>query len=70
MRDEKEERMTSVLPEMLTTREVARALRLSPYRIGVLAREGKLPGAVRIGERGDWRFIKDEIERLLAGESP
>ncbi|RKY39679.1 MAG: hypothetical protein DRP76_03160, partial [Candidatus Omnitrophota bacterium] len=51
--------------------EIAQALKLHPYTIRRLCREGKIPafsaakGRFASGEKfgGQWRFRKDEIDR-------
>jgi excisionase family DNA binding protein len=43
-----------------TVEEVAKALKLHPYTVRRLIREGKMP-AFKAG--GQWRFRKDEIEK-------
>ena len=48
------------LVKAFTSEEIAEYLRLHPYTIRRLAREGKIP-AFRAG--GQWRFRKDEIDR-------
>ena len=48
--------------ETLTPTEIARALRVHPFTVTRLAREGKLPG-FKVG--GIWRFRKDELEQWL-----
>jgi excisionase family DNA binding protein len=53
--------MTSVL-NTYTVDEVAKALKLNPYTVRRLVREGKIP-AFKIG--GQWRFRKDEIDRFI-----
>ena len=45
--------------ETYTAQEVAEALKLHPYTIRRLCREGKIP-AFKFG--GQWRFRKDEID--------
>ena len=45
--------------ETYTTDEVAQALKLHPYTVRRLCREGKVP-AFKFG--GQWRFDKSEIE--------
>jgi excisionase family DNA binding protein len=45
--------------ESYTVEEVAQALKLHPYTIRRLSREGKIP-AFKFG--GQWRFRKSEIE--------
>ena len=49
--------------ETFTPNEIARILKLHPFTIARLAREGKLP-AFKVG--GVWRFRKDEFERWIA----
>ena len=53
--------MTSIL-NTYTVDEVAKALKLNPYTVRRLVREGKIP-AFKIG--GQWRFRKDEIDRFI-----
>ena len=53
--------MASIL-NTCTVDEVAQALKLNPYTIRRLVREGKIP-AFKIG--GQWRFRKEEIDRLI-----
>ena len=48
------------IPETYTVDEVAEALKLHPYTIRRLCREGKIPG-FKFG--GQWRFRKDEIDK-------
>lgn len=48
--------------ETLTPNEVAKALKLHPFTVARLAREGKLP-AFKVG--GVWRFRKDQFERWI-----
>lgn len=57
-------------PALLTTREVAELFRVSPASVSAWAKEGLLP-AVRIPGTKNWRFRREDIERLLAaGEQP
>jgi excisionase family DNA binding protein len=56
---------TTELPRLMTTREVAEALRMSPGRVADFARAGHIP-AIRIGERGELRFRTDDIARLVS----
>lgn len=53
--------MTSIL-STYTVDEVAKALKLNPYTVRRLVREGKIPG-FKIG--GQWRFRKEEIDRFI-----
>ena len=48
--------------ETLTPHEVSKMLKLHPFTVTRLAREGKLPG-FKVG--GSWRFRKDKFERWI-----
>ncbi|EKD90278.1 MAG: hypothetical protein ACD_31C00046G0002 [uncultured bacterium] len=52
------------LPDLLTIREVAQLLRVSPLTIKRWGKKGKLP-AIRINARGDRRYKKAVVLRLL-----
>lgn len=52
------------LPDLLTVREVAELLRVSPLTIKRWGKRGKLP-AIRINSRGDRRYKKDQVLYLL-----
>lgn len=52
------------LPDLLTVREVAQLLRVSPLTIKRWGKRGKLP-AIRINSRGDRRYRKESILWLL-----
>jgi excisionase family DNA binding protein len=52
------------LPDLLTVREVAEILRVSPLTIKRWGKRGKLP-AIRINSRGDRRYRKEAILYLL-----
>ena len=52
------------LPDLLTVREVAEVLRVSPLTIKRWGKRGKLP-AIRINSRGDRRYKKEVVLRLL-----
>ena len=52
------------LPDLLTVREVADLLRVSPLTIKRWGKRGKLP-AIRINSRGDRRYKKDAVLWLL-----
>jgi len=56
------------LPDLLTIREVADLLRVSPLTIKRWGKKGKLP-AIRINSRGDRRYRKSVVTRLLGVES-
>lgn len=64
--DGKKKRAVSLtdLPDLLTVREVAELLRVSPLTIKRWGKKGKLP-AIRINSRGDRRYKKDAILLLL-----
>ncbi|MCK4326117.1 helix-turn-helix domain-containing protein [bacterium] len=48
--------------EAFTIDEVAKAIKLHPYTVRRLCREGKIP-AFKFG--GQWRFKKEDIEKFL-----
>ena len=52
------------LPDLLTVREVAQILRVSPLTIKRWGKRGKLP-AIRINSRGGRRYKKDAVLWLL-----
>jgi len=52
------------LPDLLTVREVADLLRVSPLTVKRWGKRGKLP-AIRINSRGDRRYRKESILWLL-----
>jgi excisionase family DNA binding protein len=52
------------MPDMLTAREAADLLRLSPQTIALYIKQGKLP-AVKVGR--SWLIRRVEVERILAG---
>lgn len=52
------------LPDLLTVREVAELLRVSPLTIKRWGKKGKLP-AIRINSRGDRRYRKEQVLQLL-----
>ncbi len=49
--------------ETLTPNEIAKILRIHPFTVTRLAREGKLP-AFKVG--GVWRFRRDQFENWVA----
>jgi len=51
------------MPEIMTTREVAKYLKLHEITICKLAQEGKIP-ALRIGRV--WRFVKENIDEWIS----
>jgi excisionase family DNA binding protein len=55
------------LPDLLTIREVADLLRISPLTIKRWGKKNKLP-AIRINSRGDRRYRKEVVLRLLGVE--
>ncbi|MEX0896196.1 MAG: helix-turn-helix domain-containing protein [Patescibacteria group bacterium] len=58
------------LPDLLTVREVADLLRVSPLTIKRWGKRGKLP-AIRINSRGDRRYKKESVLWLLGvNDSP
>ncbi len=56
------------LPDLLTIREVAGLLRVSPLTIKRWGKKGKLP-AIRINSRGDRRYKKAVVQKLLGVEN-
>ncbi len=52
------------LPDLLTVREVAELLRVSPLTITRWGKRGKLP-PIRINSRGDRRYKKEAVLYLL-----
>jgi excisionase family DNA binding protein len=58
----------SNLPDLLTINEVAHLLRVSPLTIKRWGKNGKLP-AIRINSRGDRRYKKEVVTRLLGMNS-
>lgn len=58
----------SDLPDLMTIREVADLLRISPLTIKRWGKKGKLP-AIRINSRGDRRYRKEVVQRLLGVEN-
>lgn len=52
------------LPDLLTVREVAEILRVSPLTIKRWGKRGKLP-AIRINSRGDRRYKKEAVLWML-----
>lgn len=59
--------MLSDLPDLLTLKEVAKLLRVSPLTIKRWGKSGKLP-AIRINSRGDRRYRKQVVLKLLGVE--
>lgn len=56
------------LPDLLTIGEVARLLRVSPLTVKRWGKNGKLP-AIRINSRGDRRYRKEVVLRLIGVEN-
>jgi excisionase family DNA binding protein len=52
------------LPDLLTVKEVAQLLRVSPLTVKRWGKRGKLP-AIRINSRGDRRYRKEAVLWLL-----
>jgi len=52
----------SDLVETYTVEEVAHALKVHPYTVRRLSREGKIP-AFKFG--GQWRYKKEDIDQLI-----
>lgn len=54
------------LPDLLTLREVSQLLRVSTLTLKRWGKSGKLP-AIRINSRGDRRFKREEVLKVLNG---
>ena len=52
------------MPEIMTTKELAKYLKLHEITIGKYAAKGEIPG-LRIGKL--WRFDKEVIDRWISG---
>jgi len=57
------------LPDLLTVREVAELLRVSPLTIKRWGKRGKL-NPIRINSRGDRRYKKEAVLWLLGMQAP
>jgi len=70
MNDSEDKKRLSLesLPDLLTVREVAELLRVSPLTIKRWGKKGKLP-AIRINSRGDRRYKKEAVLWLLGLDS-
>jgi len=55
------------LAELMTTREMAKYLKLHQITVCKLCKEGKIP-AIRIGRV--WRFDKEAVDRWIAASHP
>ncbi len=64
MTDSKKTLSLDELPDLLTVREVAEILRVSPLTIKRWGKRGKL-SAIRINSRGDRRYRKEAVLWLL-----
>ena len=64
MAESKKKLKLDELPDLLTVREVAELLRVSPLTIKRWGKRGKLP-AIRINSRGDRRYKKEAVLWLL-----
>ncbi len=59
--------MTMTLDSLLTVKEVAEMLRISPQTLYRMVRQGTIAG-VKIGSQ--WRFDHEQLRRRLAGSAP
>jgi excisionase family DNA binding protein len=59
---------TTAAARLLRAREVAQILGVDPSRVRELVASGDLP-SVRLGAQGWHRFRREDVERLIAGES-
>jgi excisionase family DNA binding protein len=55
------------MPQIMTTKELAKYLKLHEITICKYAAEGKIPG-IRIG--GVWRFDKDAVDKWIGEGTP
>jgi excisionase family DNA binding protein len=58
----------AVSQRLLRASEVAQMLGVEPARVRELVTNGDLP-SVRLGAQGWHRFRREDVERLIAGES-
>ncbi|HNQ31286.1 MAG TPA: helix-turn-helix domain-containing protein [Candidatus Woesebacteria bacterium] len=54
------------MPDLLTLREVSQLLRVSTLTLKRWGKSGKLP-AIRINSRGDRRFKREVVLKILEG---
>lgn len=54
------------LPDLMTLKEVSQLLRVSTLTLKRWGKSGKLP-AIRINSRGDRRFKREEVLKILDG---
>ncbi len=54
------------LPDLMTLKEVSQLLRVSTLTLKRWGKSGKLP-AIRINTRGDRRFKKEEVLKIIGG---
>jgi len=52
---------------MMTTAQLAVALACTEQTVSQYAKHGKIPGAVKVGNK--WRFPDDVIERMAAAQA-
>ncbi len=55
--------MKTAAPHVLKGQDLARIMRVHPFTVARLAREGRIPGAFRMG--GQWRFPTRELLRWM-----
>ncbi len=60
-------RVIATVPQLLTTQEVARALRCSPKRVRDLVTEGRLE-VIRLSPAGRMKFKAEDVRALIDGE--
>lgn len=56
-------------PELMKTRELVALLKVSEPTVRKLAREGKIPGRVRLGQRSI-RYRRELVQRWLEAGCP
>ena len=56
-------------PAVLTAPEVAELLRFSSKTIHRWAQSGQIPAFRTLGQRGQWRFRREDIEHLIGSRA-
>ncbi|MGI8419215.1 MAG: helix-turn-helix domain-containing protein [Candidatus Levyibacteriota bacterium] len=58
--------MNDITTELLNAQQAAKFLSVSVHTIRRWAQQKKLNG-VKVGSRGDWRFTKEDLSKLVKG---
>jgi excisionase family DNA binding protein len=51
------------LEKLLTAKEIAAILRIKPYTVRKMAREGTIPNFIKIGQ--EWRIAKEDLQEWI-----